>query len=62
MKETFYLVRHGQKAGGVNPPLSELGVRQAQAAAEFLTSFPIQSIIVSPLLRTRQTAEYIRWG
>ena len=57
---TFYLVRHGQKAGGFNTPLSELGIKQAQTVAEFLTSFPIQSIIVSPLHRTRQSTEYIR--
>lgn len=39
--------------------LSELGIAQAEAAAERLRDVPIERIIVSPLPRTRQTAEII---
>ena len=39
--------------------LSELGIQQAQAAAEQLREVKLERIIVTPLPRTRQTAEYV---
>ena len=39
--------------------LTELGIQQAQAAAEQLRDARLERIIVSPLPRTRQTAEYV---
>lgn len=60
-------VRHGQV---YNPerivygrlpgfPLSELGKRQAQAAAEALRDTPIAAVFSSPLLRAQQTAQIL---
>lgn len=62
----FLLLRHGQTAmsakrqysGRSNPELSELGVRQAAAAAEKLAARGgIDAIVSSPLTRCVQTAE-----
>ena len=62
------LVRHGQTAanaagllqGRVDPPLTDLGRRQAEAAA---TALPAEARVVSsPLLRARQTAEILAGG
>ncbi|MEL6868284.1 MAG: histidine phosphatase family protein [Pseudomonadota bacterium] len=58
----IYLVRHGEAAAkwGDNPDpgLSELGARQALAAADILRSMslPPAHIITSPLRRARETA------
>jgi broad specificity phosphatase PhoE len=54
-------VRHGEVARGmpVDPPLSERGVAQARAVAEFLAGEPHDALYVSPLARARQTAEAI---
>ncbi len=60
-------VRHGQV---YNPervvygrlpgfPLSELGERQAQAAAEALRDTPVAAVFSSPLLRAQQTARIL---
>ncbi|NND76232.1 MAG: histidine phosphatase family protein [Ilumatobacter sp.] len=57
------LVRHGQPEwvrGGLNvenPPLTDLGRRQAQRTAEVLADEHFDEVLVSPLLRARQTAE-----
>jgi probable phosphoglycerate mutase len=57
------LVRHGQPEwvrDGLNvgnPPLTELGRRQAQKMAETLAEEDFDEVLVSPLLRARQTAE-----
>ncbi len=60
MAKTFYLIRHGDKVKTVgDPPLSEKGVNQAQATANYMTIHPIQQIIASPILRTQQTARYL---
>jgi broad specificity phosphatase PhoE len=64
------LVRHGRtevNAGGrllgrLDPPLDELGVRQAAAVADTLADLHDPRIVTSPLVRTRQTAEAIRSG
>lgn len=58
--QTFYLVRHGDKSpGNGDPKLSAKGKIQAACTARFLMQFPIDIIIASPLLRTRETAAII---
>ena len=58
----FVLIRHAQpewvKDGlsVVNPPLSELGFRQAEILGERLKDDRFDHVFVSPLLRARQTA------
>jgi probable phosphoglycerate mutase len=58
----FVLIRHAQpewvKDGKsvVNPPLSELGFRQADILGERLKDDRFDHVFVSPLLRARQTA------
>lgn len=55
---TFYLLRHGVKETVQgDPPLSELGVKQAEVTAKFLKDFSIKAIYASPLHRTFQTAQ-----
>lgn len=57
---TFYFIRHGQKETiPFDPPLTELGVKQAETTAEHLKNISFDKIIASPKLRTRQTAEII---
>jgi broad specificity phosphatase PhoE/ribonuclease HI len=49
-------------AGGDDPALSETGVAQARAAAQYLaTQYPdgVDAIVSSPMLRTRQTADVV---
>jgi broad specificity phosphatase PhoE len=59
------LLRHGQTHGNTSGALdtafpglglTELGVRQAEAAARVLASTGVDGIYVSPLVRTQQTA------
>lgn len=56
----IYLIRHGEPDGayGVHPDpgLTELGGRQAFAAAEALAAAGAKRAITSPLARSRQTA------
>jgi len=63
----MYLLRHGATANNLarpvrlqgrrsDPGLSPEGVSQAEAAADFLRTAPIDSILSSPLLRARETA------
>ncbi len=60
----IFLVRHGQSTwnadgrwqGRADPPLSDLGVRQAEVAAETVDEFGITRIWASPLVRANQTA------
>jgi len=60
MTKKFYLIRHGQKMTQVgNPPLTRLGILQAQTTGQYLQNLAIQKISASPLLRTQQTAEYL---
>jgi len=59
---TVYLVRHGLAAAGaadLDPGLAELGHAQARAAANCLRSTKATRLLVSPLRRTRETAEPI---
>ena len=61
----LYLIRHGESAfnaegriqGQMNPPLSELGRRQAVALAPALAGLEIDAIYASPLERAFATAE-----
>jgi probable phosphoglycerate mutase len=56
------LVRHGQPEwvrdglNVVDPPLTELGRRQAAALAAAMTGEALDEVLVSPLLRARETA------
>lgn len=56
----IYLIRHGEPAGAYgahpDPGLTELGVRQAFAAAEALATAGAKRAITSPLARSRETA------
>ena len=56
----IYLVRHGEAAAGwgdhPDPGLSELGQKQAAAAADALMALGARSAITSPMLRCRETA------
>jgi len=57
------LIRHGQPEwtrndlNVVNPPLTDLGHHQAKRMAEVLATESFDEVLVSPLLRARQTAE-----
>jgi ribonuclease H / adenosylcobalamin/alpha-ribazole phosphatase len=61
------LLRHGQTpmsvqkryAGRTDVPLTDVGVRQAAAAAKRLASAGLDVIVTSPLLRTVQTAQEV---
>lgn len=56
------VVRHGQpydesKTGGDgDPPLSELGLKQAQAIGDYLAQEQVDHIVASPMVRAHQTA------
>lgn len=56
----IYLVRHGEAAASwgdhPDPGLSELGQRQAKAAAERLVAMGARSAVCSPMQRCRETA------
>lgn len=56
----IYLIRHGEPAGSYgahpNPGLTELGTRQAFAAAEELARAGAKWAVTSPLARSRETA------
>lgn len=59
---TIYLVRHGQALAGsedLDPGLAEIGHRQAQATADALAGRRVARLVVSPLRRTRETADPI---
>lgn len=59
------LVRHAEPVrivaaeGPADPPLTELGIRQAEAAAAWLAEESFDAIYSSPLRRARQTADAI---
>lgn len=65
---TATLVRHGQTQANVDgivdtaipgAPLTPLGETQAKAAAQRLAPNEYDAVFASPLLRTRQTAQYL---
>ena len=61
------LVRHGQSTwnadgrwqGRADPPLSDLGRRQAEVAAEALAELGITRVVASPLVRAHETATIV---
>lgn len=54
---TLYLIRHGMKESFIgNPPLSALGVKQAEMTAQYLKAIPFVAIYASPMKRTQETA------
>lgn len=64
----IFLLRHGatdlslpppKMVGRLDPPLNELGRRQAEAAARRVEGERPRAVYVSPLRRARQTAEVI---
>lgn len=63
----IYLVRHGESAwnvkqlytGQTDVPLSELGEKQAERAAERLRGVELQAVYASPLKRAQDTARPI---
>ena len=65
METRVYVLRHGQTfanaegrfAGRTPEPLTEEGERQALRAGEYLRADPPERIYISPLHRTRRTAE-----
>ena len=70
MKTYLYLIRHGATAANEarpprlqgrrqNPPLTPLGIRQAEATRDFLAIRPIDHCYSSPLLRAFQTAAIV---
>jgi broad specificity phosphatase PhoE len=60
MITVLYFVRHGDKDEETKErKLTEKGKIEAQKAGKFLSQFPIEHIVASPSLRTRQTAELI---
>ncbi len=57
---TFYLVRHGIKEPiPFDPPLTEVGQKQAEATAKYLKQHLFKAIVASPKRRTVQTAKII---
>jgi len=63
-----HLVRHGQaynthRAPGEpyppNPPLTPIGVEQAERLAERMATLPIDRLVSSPMLRTVETASIV---
>ena len=48
---------HAAPGGTADPELTELGLRQARAVAEFLADETIQAVVTSPMRRAWQTAE-----
>lgn len=66
----LYLIRHGATEANIarpprlqgrrhNPPLSRLGVRQAEATRDLLAIRPIDRCYASPLVRAVQTAAIV---
>ena len=62
----IYLVRHAQSRTnetgileGEDTPLSELGVRQAEALAQRFSQAPVELIVSSPYIRASDTANHI---
>lgn len=64
--KTIYFVRHGETDGNVglhrqtpDTPLNEKGRSQAAFVAKRCAKLPIDMVVSSTMLRTRQTADYI---
>jgi len=62
MKTTLYLIRHAEpefSATQTDPPLTKLGVRQAEVTRDFLAVRPVDCCYASPTRRAMQTASII---
>jgi broad specificity phosphatase PhoE len=70
MRTVLYLLRHAATEANLarparlqgrrhNPPLAQLGVRQAELTRDFLAVRPLDHCYSSPLLRALQTADII---
>jgi 2,3-bisphosphoglycerate-dependent phosphoglycerate mutase len=67
MKTEFLLIRHGETLynsqgrmqGLIDSPLTDIGIRQAKAAAGALSGKTFEAVYSSPLGRARKTAEII---
>jgi broad specificity phosphatase PhoE len=68
MAKIIYLIRHGESVANkqgiyqgqsIDTGLTELGKKQARAAAGVLTGLKFKTIYTSPLKRTKETAEII---
>ena len=60
----IYFVRHGYSFGNMgvnieNPPLTEIGLKQAQCVGERFKNIDFDDVIASPLTRAAQTAAEI---
>ena len=72
MKKTFYFIRHGQtdlnlkgivQGRGVDSPLNDNGLKQAQAFYDSYKNVPFDKIYTSTLIRTHQTvAPFLKNG
>jgi probable phosphoglycerate mutase len=65
---TLYLLRHGESTANVegvhaakkiDPALTDLGIQQAKTQAEYLKSIRFSAFYSSPLLRAKQTANFV---
>lgn len=67
MAKTLYLLRHGETAangrfiGSTDLPVSPQGYLQLDTTRDLLLAEGISRIFCSPMLRCRQTAEYLRF-
>jgi broad specificity phosphatase PhoE len=67
MSDTILMTRHGQTAdnaggrilGHLDPPLTDVGIAQAQRLAAQLRDAHVEAIWCSPLQRARQTADIV---
>ena len=63
----IYVVRHGQTdynvqglfQGRKDIPLNSIGLKQAEETAKKFQDIPVDVILVSPLIRARETAKYV---
>lgn len=54
--QTFFLVRHAEKQAGLDPALTDAGVRRANALADLMKDAHLSGIYSSDYARTRETA------
>ena len=63
----IYVIRHGQTdynvknvfQGRKDIPLNDMGIKQAEETAEKFKDINVDVILVSPLIRARETAKYV---
>jgi probable phosphoglycerate mutase len=65
-EKVVYFVRHGQSVDNASPvfqsvdsPLSEKGKQQAQSIADRLSKIDFETLVASPIERSKETAQYI---